>query len=1323
MPKPFFLLTVFLVIGQLVFSTTINNRLFYSVFPNDYKALQSFSITKSKDGFMWIVNGYGISRYDGNHFKNYFIKNDFRGFIKINNLGELYVCTYTGIGYKYNHFTDTFDEIFSIFVNNQVSDKILKTKGNEISEISIAEKTQKKTVTSMEIDQFGRIWLSTPIAVLCYNPQNKTWLDINTGDFNVTFLMVAKNKLYLFGKEKICFLRLTDRFQKKEQLHTSLNLNNENEITSAYFDTHTGNIYYGLYNYGLFCLNANNENTLLLEVKNSPIRSIKKYNHNLLLVGIGGLGIYEYNIDSKLVEAKQSENIDQPNALGSNGIFDIYVDENNRIWVATNSKGVNVFDPGLLRFSKMSHFSKLDNSLVHDYVHAIYEDGNMNLWFGTNNGVSVWNKSTEKWTHLLNNNKIITDHNAGVFSFCGDKKGNVWVGVYGFNLVSVNANSYSVNTSELINPHKESLNKFHFKLIYDGESIWGGGPESVLFKFNPDTKKISYFNILNVISIEEKDDSNLWILGSSQISLFNKNSVRQDFELHKKIKNYLKEFDVEYSCFKCDGNDLWIGTVKSGIIRYSISTNSIENFSIKDGLPSNNILAIEIDNNNCLWFSTDIGLCYFNPATKITVQFKTFDLPERNLYNSMVSYKCIDGTLVFGTKQGAVSFHPSEFLVSPKRGPLAWTDFTVYNQNNKKRKTYEILEDELNKLERIVLRHKENSFRISFQELNYSQNVFTRYTHCLLGFEKDFSDISYENFVSYYNLSPGSYRLIVRSYFADKDGKYIEREMKIVVLQPWWNTIWAWLIWITIFSVVGYSAYRYYMNRLDRKYSDDKIRFFINVSHDMRTPITLIKAPLGDLVNDKGLSSSSRHLVHTINNNVNRLFDMINRILDFEKSDENEMRLFPQDYELNKYVQDVVENFHSYAEIKGISIEEQTLNEPIWTSFDRVKMDMIVENLVSNAVKYSKQGGSIKVIAGYDKKEWWIEVEDNGIGIPADEQKKIFKRFFRAENAINSKQIGSGMGLLLVSNLTRFMGGNVSFESKENVKTVFKLAFPIIESDNIYDFKTQLSEDNEQKEVNNNLESVLPTLLFVDDNDEIRDYISTRLAIDYLIITAASVTQALKVLSKQKVDIIISDIMMPEVSGIELCEIVKADSRFSHIPLVLLSALSDKRDILKGLQTGADDYITKPFDSIFLKQRIDNLLENRKRLEQFFSNNKGELSQLGKQDFVNDMDKLFLEKLERIFDANISDSGYTIEMLCRDIGMSRSVLYNRFKNLMEISPNDYLRLRRMEKAAELLKTKKFTVIEVAEMVGYNDVKYFSSIFSKKYGSWPSKYEG
>ena len=448
---------------------------------------------------------------------------------------------------------------------------------------------------------------------------------------------------------------------------------------------------------------------------------------------------------------------------------------------------------------------------------------------------------------------------------------------------------------------------------------------------------------------------------------------------------------------------------------------------------------------------------------------------------------------------------------------------------------------------------------------------------------------------------------------------------------------------------------------------------------------------------------------------------MINRILDFEKSDEAQMRLFPETYELNKYVKDIVENFQPYANIKGISIESQTQVQPLLVLFDRIKMEMVVENLVSNAIKYTNAGGTVKVISGSDTKNWWIEVEDNGIGIPQSEQKKIFNRFFRAENAINSKQIGSGMGLLLVNNLTRFMGGSVMFESKEGVKTVFKITFPLLEKNSTS--KLAMDSDSGYQEESIPENDKIPTLLFVDDNDEIRTYIANRLSSKYVVITVASASEALKILKENKVNIIVSDIMMPDTTGIELCEIIKADNQFSHIPVILLSALSDKKDILKGLQIGADDYITKPFESDFLIQRIDNILENRKRLEHFFGSHKEQISQLSRQDFINELDKLFIEKLERVFDANISNPEYTIEMLCRDFGMSRTVFFNRLKNLMNISPNEYMRIRRLEKAAELLISKSHSVTEVAELVGYNNVKYFSTQFSKKYGCWPSKYEG
>ncbi len=1170
---------------QTIMVAQLNTRNFYPILSNAYQDRRAFSILKDDDGFMWFVNDYGISRYDGNQIKNYRINVGWRAFLKKNNRGEILVCSSNGNGFKYNESTDSFVHIFNLFQANQTHE--LPNLNKMISDN--LKKTDNKTleVTSVDIDQWNHLWIATPYGIICFDSEKNKWLDFDHPELNVNYLMQVRNKLYLFGKDAIYSINLTKENLQNQKFIKRVDLTTNDKIVSAYFDEESGKLYWGTFNKGLFVLNAKNEIKQLISISNAPVRSIKKYDRDILLVGVDGLGIYEFNIFTEQITAYQKSDENNVGSLGSNGIYDIFVDTDKRIWVATYSKGVNVYDPNQIHFKQISHLIDVPNSLANNYVNAIMEDRYKNLWFATNNGISIKKNIDGNWKHILDN-KSTVEKNAVVLSLSNADDGNVWVGGFGFGLKKVSFPDFSVKTIDLFKLTKESLNNYIFSIVNQNSTLWACGVSNKLFSLNSNTYDIKDFPISGIHVLVNEDDTHLLLLSNSQISSFNKMTGKLDLQLDGLIKKNEKIKDVQYVCLKRNGDNLWIGTSQSGLIRYSYSKNSIDVFNANDGLPSNNVLSIEIDDTNCLWLGTEEGLCYLNPATKIVIPFKTQDGSEKGIFNYMASLKRSDGSLVFGTKQGAISFDPTSFLVSPSRGVLSWTELYIYNQNKSTREIGEILKNGLNKCNEIELNYHENSFRLGFQELNYNQSIYTRYSYLLTGYSKEFSPLSNENSASFYNLLPGKYNLIVRSYFADKDGKYMERSINIIVNQPWWNTIWAWLVWITLFIASGYGIYKYYSKRRDRMYSDEKIRFFINVSHDMRTPITLIKAPLGDLANDTTLSPSSKYLVHMINNNVNRLFDMINRILDFEKSDEQQMRLFPQEYELNQYVLEIVENFHSYADIKGITISEETNTLPVWVYFDRIKMDMVLDNLISNAIKYSKQGGYVKIVAGSDKKNWWIEVQDNGIGIPANEQKKIFKRFFRAENAINSKQIGSGMGLLLVNNLTRFMGGEVTFESKEGLKTVFCLTFPLLQMKN-----SSPSEDFNH--INEELPKIMPdsenpALLFIDDNDEIRNYISTRLNADYTIYLAASASEAMQVLINHKINIIISDIMMPDVSGIEFCEKIKADRKFSHIPVILLSALSDKKDIIKGLQIGADVFFTKPFDSFFMKQCIYNIL-------------------------------------------------------------------------------------------------------------------------------------
>lgn len=1320
MKKYTILVLIKLLFLQVILFAQANDKQFYRLLPVNQQTRRSFSITKTPDGFIWYVTEDGVNRYDGKYVKNYSLRIGWRGFLLVNSKGILYLCNSSGICYQYNETKDRFEQIFMVVKSYRDVSNAGDEKQN-LNPIPFAFKSgTSPNISSVAIDAFDRIWLGTSQGPVCFNPETHKLSIIQLKGLNNAFLLVQNNRLYIFNSQSSYCVELTSN-PTKNIVHKINNIDLKSDIISATYEPNTGNFYLGTANKGLFCLTKNHELKHLIALSNSVIRSVKMYDQNSLLVGFDGLGIYEYDIYAEKIINHFIVDENKPGSIGSNAVYDILVDDDKRIWVANYTTGVEIYDPNMVHFSLYNHLLKDDNSLAHNNVLAIAEDKYKNLWFGTFNGLSVKKKSNGSWSHFLMNN-LSTQTNSFVNSLCTDNNGNIWVGgVFGLRLF--NPANFStkpiVITNKISKYEDENINT----LCSDNQIIWAVGIHSDLIEYNITSNTFkNYPSNLNRC-VELEDNNHLLLLGDEKITSFNKLTGSVNFTIDSIIKMVIKNKYPEYLCLRKKNDNIWIASKSLGVIQYSKTTHSVFVYNKATGLTSNRVLSLEIDNNNCVWIATDQGLCFLNPVTKVVVPFKIFSNSEKGVFNINASKKLSDGTMIFGTKEGAIGFNPEKMFDSPNRGQLALTDFVLLNKNTTIRTFDEISKTPLNKCNEIVLKSYENSFNLYFEELIYGHTIQPRYSYRLDGYDANFSALTSEGNAAYYNLPSGKYTLEIRSYFADTDGKYIVRTVEIIVLHPWYNTFWAWILWILIIAGAAIAVYRYSKHRLDIRYSKEKISFFTNVSHDMRTPITLIKAPLGDLLLDETLSPSSHYLVQMINNNTNRLFDMINRVLDFEKADEREMKLTLEEFDLNKYIAEVVENFTSYAEINALKIKLELNVESLLVYFDKEKMNMILENLISNSIKYSNPGGNVKVQAGNDENKWWIEVSDNGIGIPQKEQKKIFNRFYRAENAINSKKIGSGMGLLLVNNLTQFMGGSVSFESEEGVKTIFRISFPFTDiirrTNEMYlpdSGKLNKYIDNKPEE------TLLPALLFVDDNDEIRSYISTRLSSDFQIMTAESAAQAWSILKNENVDIIITDIMMPEVSGIELCEKIKSNASYSHIPVILLSALADKKDILKGLQIGADDYVTKPFDSVVLKQRIENILENRKRLTQYLISNKEDSVKIEKQPFVSEMDKLFVEKLEKTFNLNMANSEYTIDSLCSDMGMSRSVFFNRLKNLTNLSPNDYLRIQRMDRAAELILSRQYSIEEISLMVGYNYVRHFNRLFVKRFGCQPADYE-
>jgi len=562
--------------------------------------------------------------------------------------------------------------------------------------------------------------------------------------------------------------------------------------------------------------------------------------------------------------------------------------------------------------------------------------------------------------------------------------------------------------------------------------------------------------------------------------------------------------------------------------------------------------------------------------------------------------------------------------------------------------------------------------------------------------------------------------------------------MDIVIAQPFWLTIWAMLLYAAFLCLIAIILLRILILRKQRKVSDEKIHFFINTAHDIRTPLTLIKAPLEELREKEELSKEGISNMNTALRNVNALLRLTTNLINFERADVYSSELYISEHELNTFMNEIFNAFQQYANIKHINFTYESNFRYMNVWFDKEKMESIFKNIISNALKYTPENGNVQVFVSETSDSWSVEVRDTGIGIPANEQKKLFKLHFRGSNAINSKVTGSGIGLMLVWKLVRLHKGKINLSSIENQGSVIKITFP---KDSKRFRKAHLATPSKQRQEIKVVDNVPPPspeiyenaqkkeninhrrILIVEDNDELRNYLSQTLSEEYVIQVCSNGKEALTIIPEYKPELVISDIMMPEMRGDELCQAIKNNIETSHIPVILLTALNNEKDILSGLQIGADEYVVKPFNIGILKANVANLLANRALLRSKYANLDLD-DEEHDEDCINcsqDIDWKFIANVKKNVEDNIDNPALTVDVLCSLMGMSRTSFYNKLRALTDQAPGDYIRLIRLKRAVQLLKEDTHSITEIAEMTGFSDAKYFREVFKKHYNVSPSQY--
>lgn len=834
-----------------------------------------------------------------------------------------------------------------------------------------------------------------------------------------------------------------------------------------------------------------------------------------------------------------------------------------------------------------------------------------------------------------------------------------------------------------------------------------------------------------VNSILEDSEGDIWYATSNGICFYNSQNKQWKCLLSTYQNDTQNQNHVFISMCETAPGTILVGGYMSGMYQINKKDMVPKYFSHQSTLgwtnirPDKYIRCIYKDNDGIIWAGGYYNLKSYNIQTK-EIQCYGMDFPVTCIKNK---------DQLFGTGNGAIEIADTVSLPNRFKSKMIFSDFSILYQKVFPGEKNSPLTQDIDDTEHITLDYNQNIFSLNVSSINYDNPSNILYTWKLEGFYDEWTSPTADNLIRYTNINPGHYKLRVRAILMDDEHVLEERAIKITITPPFWATFWAGIIYLIIIILITVSVLRFLWLRKDRNNSKEKIQFFINTAHDIRTPLTLIKAPLGEILKNEQLTEQGKININLAIQNTDNLSDLASNLINFEKEELYTPNVYVSRYELNSYIKSYIEQFKLYAEKKQIEIhfESNFTSQEVW--LDRNKMDSIIRNLMTNALKYTQQGGSIKIQTSKSKSHWFLFITDTGIGISSNDQKKMFKELFRGKNATNLQITGSGIGMMLTYKLIKNHCGKISMSSIENMGTTFKLSFPIksrkynnklFPKADVIDPLPIVREENKEEVTIppipqlKQADKEAPYILVAEDNVELRTFLLQILSDEYQVTGVSNGQEVINSIKTKQPDLILSDIMMPELNGEQMCRIVKNDVETSHIPVILLTALNDKESIIKGLQSKADRYIIKPFDVGVLKANITNVLAIRELIRKRYSQFQFTTEEENVPHPPLDLDQEFIIKVTETIKKNLSKE-LNVDTLCAAFNMSRSSFYNKIKALTNYSPSEFIRKVRMNEAAILLKSKKYTVSEVSDMLGFGDPKYFTDSFKKYFDVPPSVY--
>ncbi|NDV65795.1 hybrid sensor histidine kinase/response regulator [Bacteroides sp. 224] len=1039
-------------------------------------------------------------------------------------------------------------------------------------------------------------------------------------------------------------------------------------------------------------------------------------------------------------------------------IMDVYLDKQDNIWISSHSNGLEKIT---FKTKSFHWYAPEPLRAEQNNSRALFIDKDKRLWIGfKHKGIGVYDSNHTFLGYLQNDGTLsLKENNLRVapYSIMQDHRGDIWIGTKKYGIIRLEAAQSTPDKfriSRFMFNEKDSYSLSNSDVFYMFEDnhhrIWcatlNGGINYL--KYDASTNTYSFINHRNELKnypietcsrtrqIISDKQGKLWIATSNGLLVMDEDFKQPSSIEFKQIKHVpgnhhsLNNNDIQF-LYLTQQQELYIATFGGGLnklVSYQNGSAEFESYTKEDGLLSNILLAMEEYNGN-LWISMTEGLSMFNPQEKTFENYSSVDFPGFIRFNDGAGcYSKKENALLFNTQQGVLWFQPDSLQKSTYSPPIALTQLQIADKVILPGDSTHILDLSIDNTSKLVLKHNQHSFSINFSALDLRNPSNISYMYRLKGFEDTWNQAGKIHVANYTNIPKGEYIFEVRSTNSDGVPTNNIRQLPIHVLPSFWETAWAGILYVLLMAGIIFITVRilftFYKLRhevkMEKELAELKLQFFTNISHELRTPLTLISAPVKNILDQHQLSPEVYSQLQLVNRNTNRMTHLVNQILDFQKIQSRRMKMQVQQIELVSFLRHLMEYFRDLAQKRAInfSLTANIDTLTIWADAD--KLEKIFFNLISNAFKYTPANKEITIYIREEGQRVLIDIYDQGIGISPDKQTALFERF---ETILQSKN-STGIGLSLVKEFVDMHKGKIYLKSESGKGSTFTIELSKGKDhfDNASTEFTPLSTDSVTKPVENEAEEK-KTMLIVEDNDELRYFLRSIFEAEYHITEAENGRIALEVATKLIPDIIISDVMMPEKDGIELLSDLRSDATISHIPFILLSAKSSIESRIKGIELGADDYITKPFSANYLKTRISNLLKLREKLQQhyrtllavenpFTDSITGTITS-NNQDFMN--------RLIKSIEKHISNGDLKIEELAQETGMSRAVFFKKVKSLTGLSPVEYLKDVRMKRAAQLIKTNDLTISQIAYHVGFNDAHYFSKCFKQQFGVTPTEY--